>query len=227
MIKAVQCVHNLLGSKEDITALAQKTSARILVASDSHGSRDTLLAVLRAEGADCDAFVFCGDGVKDALYCIKCALNGGLPFPPVAALVRGNNDYDTYGNITDGGKDIAIPNRQVLQAAGHTILITHGHKEGVRAHYSAVFDGEARMAGADIVLFGHTHIAEDDGGYASFYGGESGAARAVNPGSLRFSRGSGGPSFAVIEVQSGGGMDVSFYCVTASLGGIEMEGMRV
>lgn len=236
MIKLSQCIHNLLGAEEDINALCKKPFARILAVSDSHGSRDTLLAVIKAMGNQCDAVVFCGDGVQDLLYCISCAIasKGAIQMPDAAAFVRGNNDFDRYhitagaaGKNTytsDGFMEIAVPNRQVLMAAGHTIFVTHGHREGAHYSYSSAITEEARMAGADIVLFGHTHVAEDAIGYRSIKDeGQRQIIEAINPGSLKFPRGGRGPSFAVVEVQNGGGMSATFYGITATLAGLSIK----
>lgn len=205
MIKIVQQVHNLLGSEEDIASLADKDRARILVVSDSHGAKEMFKAIIRARGGESDALVFCGDGVSDLLSVLS--VKG---FPPVAAFVRGNNDY---GNYSIGGQAIAVPARQVLQAAGHTLFIAHGHRQGVMAHYSSALMSEAHMAGADIVLFGHTHVAEE-------------SDNAINPGSLKYSRGMAGSSFAMLDIRNGGGIDAAFFTVTATLTGVAIKAFR-
>lgn len=255
MTAVTQRVHGLLGSEEDIAALASMEMARILVVSDSHGARQMLRAVIDKMGNGCNALVFCGDGVADFLSCLH---DDAMPL--VAAFVRGNNDYDRY---TLEGEEIACPARQVLQAAGKVLFVAHGHRQGVRMHSASALDSEADMAGADIVLFGHTHVAEDsDGLTASVFSQESkrsrsGGHRAINPGSLKFPRSMYGPSFAVLEIHgghrvgdavskggqrvaegvsgggaeeangaSGGWVDVTHYSVTASLSGIELKPFR-
>lgn len=205
MTKIIQRVHGLLGTEENINALAKMKHASILAVSDSHGARQMLLSIINAKGDGCDALIFCGDGVSDLLSCIS-----SNSMPPVAAFVRGNNDYEKY---TLGTCEITAPARQVLQAAGHTFFIAHGHIQGVRAHYAAALNSEANMAGADMVLFGHTHVAEYNGNM-------------VNPGSLKYPRGMNGPSFAILEVQNGGGIDAVHYCITATLLGIKFKPFR-
>lgn len=209
----IQCVHSLLGDREDIDALASLSSARILLASDTHGAKDILLSVIREKGEECDAFVFCGDGVQDVLYCINCAIHGGVKMPRVVAFVGGNNDYDIYpfnterGQAGSGEYKITVPNRQVLLIAGHTLFITHGNREGVRSYDASPLMAEARIAGADVVLFGHTHIAEADGNI-------------INPGSLKYPRDGGERSFAVLELQKGKDVEVTFYNVLATMKGL-------
>lgn len=215
-IKPVQCVHNLLGRKEDVDALAALSYARILVVSDTHGARDILMAVIREKGAEAAAMVFCGDGVSDVLYCITCALNGSPNVPPVVAFVGGNNDYDVCtgkfdprtGEMSGSYHKVIVPNRQVLNVAGHTIFIAHGNRQGVRIHDASPLSSEADMAGADMVLFGHTHVATLD-------------ENAINPGSLKYPRDGGDPSFAVVELRPQHSPDVTFYCITATMQGLE------
>ena len=50
------------------------------------------------------------------------------------------------------------PDRRVLRVEGRRILMMHGHRYGVKQSYgAAVF--AAQEAQADILLFGHTHVA--------------------------------------------------------------------
>ena len=66
-----------------------------------------------------------------------------LPF----CLVPGN--CDGWGHATPVKKNITL--------AGKSILLSHGHRWGVKSDYGAAI-ADARAAGADILLFGHTHV---------------------------------------------------------------------
>ena len=66
-----------------------------------------------------------------------------LPF----CLVPGNCD----------GWGAAVPVKKQINLAGKSILLSHGHRWGVKSGYDTAI-ADARAVGADILLFGHTHI---------------------------------------------------------------------
>ena len=66
-----------------------------------------------------------------------------LPF----CLVPGNCD----------GWGAAVPVKKQINLAGKSILLSHGHRWGVKSGYATAI-ADARAVGADILLFGHTHI---------------------------------------------------------------------
>ncbi|MBR5272070.1 MAG: metallophosphoesterase [Clostridia bacterium] len=61
--------------------------------------------------------------------------------------VRGNNDF---------GSDCQLNGIEKIN--GRTIYYTHGHSQRVHSNLSHLLK-EAQQYGADIVLFGHTHVA--------------------------------------------------------------------
>ena len=65
MIEISQHAQNIIGSREAIAALENKDHARLLVLSDSHGRYGILESIIRRFGGECDALIFCGDGVSD------------------------------------------------------------------------------------------------------------------------------------------------------------------
>ena len=72
-------------------------------------------------------------------------------------------------------------------------MFTHGHTYNVKYTLSQL-KSAARSNGADIVLYGHTHVAKteyDDGLYV------------MNPGSISHPR-EGAPSYGVVEISSAG-----------------------
>ena len=112
---------------------------RILVVSDSHGRTDLLLAAIRAEG-NFSMMIHLGDGARDVQNALP-ALDG-RPF----VQVRGNCDFASD-----------LPLRIVTEEGGKRIYCTHGHMEYVK-HGTETLDEKARVAGADIALYGHTHV---------------------------------------------------------------------
>ena len=219
MIMPVQTEHHLLGAKRDIASLAKKESARILVLSDSHGQRELFRLIVEKAGPSCDALVFCGDGAGDFVSCMDNAASDASfahLVPPVAAFVEGNGDADRFpvrfdptGKKSSGGLyELTIPKRQILQAADHVIYAVHGHEQG--AYYGTdVIERECKAAGADIALYGHTHIAAEI--RRSVY--------VVNPGSISYPRSLTPPSFAVLELD-GKNRNAVFYRIDARLDGV-------
>ena len=81
-----------------------------------------------------------GDMIHDAQE-VACAYPS-LPF----CMVPGNCDGWT-----------AEPPKKQIQLAGVSILLSHGHLWGVKQSYHAAY-ADARACGAQILLFGHTHV---------------------------------------------------------------------
>lgn len=149
-------------------------TAKILVISDVHGRLRDLRWVLQNEPAD--ALFFLGDG----LYDLDTALElRKTPLPCPVYRVRGNCDVG-YHDPAEG----------LAPFAGVLFFYTHGHHYGVKMGADRLAE-TAGARGADVALFGHTHVRELQRG--------TGAAAAVfNPGSLRDGR-----SYGVVTVTDG------------------------
>ena len=132
---------------------------KILVISDVHGRLRDLRWVLQNETAD--AMFYLGDGLYD--------LNAALelrrePVPYPIYRVAGNCDVN-YSEPSEG----------LAPFGGVLFFYTHGHHYGVKM-------GSERLAecagerGADVALFGHTHVphAEDRGSVFLFNPGSCG-----------------------------------------------------
>ena len=65
MIEISQHKQNIIGASSAIAALENKDHARLLVLSDSHGRYGIVESIVRRFGSECDAIIFCGDGVSD------------------------------------------------------------------------------------------------------------------------------------------------------------------
>ena len=180
----------LIGSKKDIEELADKSCAKILVLSDSHGVSSILEDIVRDCGKDCDALAFCGDGVCDLAYLVERATYEkklALALPPVIAFVQGNCDLRAFRFNT---QMFDTPFTQTFTACGKNIFLTHGHRLNVNDGFNILTD-EALKHKCQIALFGHTHIAW------SLFTSE---ALLLNPGSCARPRGGQPMTFAELTV---------------------------
>ena len=144
---------------------------KIIVVSDTHGASDSLRRVMELN-RDADVVVHCGDS-RGELEDIK------LDFPDKMY-------YDVRGNCDFGSN---LPLYLTFTLDGLKFMVTHGHAYNVKFGFEALARAAAEE-GADIVFYGHTHVADDrvmDG------------VRLVNPGAC----GGWGASFAVVETRNG------------------------
>ena len=155
----------------------------LLVLSDSHGRVNNISDAI-ALNKNAEAVLFLGDGLRD----IERAETLGKPI----ISVRGNCDpplSDIHGVYT-------------LSFGEYNIMLTHGHLFSVKSSLDT-YAAHAAECGADIALFGHTHIPLDR--YLPA-GCEVGGVtlkkplRLFNPGSIGDPRGSRA-SFGVITIR--------------------------
>lgn len=109
-----------------------------LIISDTHGKGDLAEQVLQLTRPHLT--IFCGDGLRDLI---------SPSFSPLYA-VRGNCDYFSVPAMGD------IDEITTLDLDGLRLLITHGHRLGVKGGLGALIS-EAVRQGADAAIFGHTH----------------------------------------------------------------------
>ena len=131
---------------------------KLLILSDSHGGRDAIERILKAERENIDALVFLGDGLRD----LELALT---KYPRLRT-------YAVAGNCDFG----ALEPYDGLAAFDQVIIFyTHGHMYGVKYDLDTLADA-ASARGAQVALFGHTHIplAENRGGVFLFNPGSCG-----------------------------------------------------
>lgn len=144
---------------------------RILVFSDTHNYLEGCIKTIN-NIIGVDMIIHAGDHASDAEDLKKM-------FPDIdVRYVKGNCDIST------------APAELLIEAGGKKIFVTHGHLFGVKSdsQYSKLIS-EAKKLGADIAVFGHTHIScckKID----EFY--------LLNPGSIKYSQ-----TFGVIEVEDG------------------------
>ena len=154
---------------------------KLLVLSDTHGRVDRLARVLKIH-SDADAILFLGDGLSDIA---RSGIDIGKLF-----CVRGNCDGSTVGS------NIFSPDELSLCFEGFNILMMHGHLHGVKSGTERALR-YAVAKGADILLFGHTHVPTET--YLS--DGEK-PMYLFNPGSLGAGQG-GTASYGLIQIKSG------------------------
>lgn len=164
---------------------------KILVISDTHGRRDRIGSVLSLHQR-ADALLFLGDGVRD----LPSNLQGeGRLF----AGVRGNCDGFSLGDSFGFSEELC------LNLGTYTVLMTHGHRYSVKSGLDhAICHAAAR--GADLLLYGHTHVPEERYLPVGTVIGDTRLEKPLwimNPGSLGAPL-DGRPSFGVIEIQRGG-----------------------
>jgi len=146
---------------------------KILIVSDTHGYEKNLSDVIKKEGK-IDKLIHLGDyedGKGRIFDMVTCPIE----------IVKGNNDYSS--DETD---------EKLIRIGKYNVFLTHGHK--FRIHYSEdTLYYKALSVGADIVLFGHTHVP-----VVKYVGG----VLFANPGSISQPRQDNRkPSYIVMEIK--------------------------
>ena len=119
---------------------------KILVFSDSHNCPKRILKAVDAHHGKCDLIIFLGDGLRDLD-----SLNIKYPNIPIIK-VQGNCDIFANNDVVS---------ETILDFDGIKILITHGHKHGVKYGYGGIVNYASDLD-VDAVFFGHTHIPCDE-----------------------------------------------------------------
>ena len=148
---------------------------KIGIVSDSHGSyshMDTMLS--HKEAASVKLWLFAGDIAMDADYL-------AMVTDKEVIRVAGNNDWP-------GSR---LPDYETVDIAGHTILLTHGHLFGVNFGLQKLQQAAVDV-GADIAVYGHTHVAVEE---------LIDDVLIVNPGSIARPRDASNGSFMVLDLQ--------------------------
>ena len=133
---------------------------RILVVSDVHGKLHLLREAIEAQPT-ARHVIFLGDGLRQVEALME------LYPDRTFYTVPGNCDFGAGG----------VPIRQET-FGGKRFYFTHGHLHDVK-HTLYRLDMAAREAGADVALFGHTHVPYEE--YAD-------GLYLLNPGSLGYDR---------------------------------------
>ena len=149
---------------------------KILVLSDTHGNLSRVYSVLNSVGSMLDAVIHCGDYVED-VYTLK------NKYPDFRYYyVKGNCDYGS-----------SEPADETFVLGGKRFFITHGDKYSVHWNTDRISYKGSEL-GADICIFGHTHIPLIEN-YRGMY--------IMNPGSISRPRGSAGYTYGIVKIEDG------------------------
>ncbi|WP_298845445.1 metallophosphoesterase [Clostridium sp.] len=143
------------------------------VVSDTHMVISSIERLVK-EITGVDVLIHLGDNVADVAT-IKKYYKGEI------INVKGNCDFSE-----------SVPIDRLVEVGGKKIFLTHGHIYGVKENLS-VLRYKALETGADIVLYGHTHVAKIDFEEGIWY---------INPGSASLPR-DGERSYAIININQG------------------------
>lgn len=218
MNELTQLDSGIVGAVASVDALARKSSASILLLSDTHGHYPLFQRIVLKYGPASDALLFAGDGMWDVVRYLENAHDDEryrAALPPVLAFVAGNGDGDRF-RVTPGGVDaagsrlppdlrdpssadgeqgypLAVPHNQTITACGHRIFLSHGNRYSVDVS-TEILVNVAKTSGCGIAVFGHTHmpLAETVSNVL-----------VVNPGSPARPRGYSAPGFALLQLESG------------------------
>ncbi|MGE5474011.1 MAG: YfcE family phosphodiesterase [Ignavibacteriales bacterium] len=147
---------------------------KAIIFSDSHGQTDAMIDIV-AKNNDVHKIIHLGDLVKDAERL-------EYEYPNIEIIrVAGNNDW--YSNE---------PTERLIELSNKKTLITHGNFYGVKNGLSKVL-GRSKELGAEVVLFGHTHIPHES--YEQ-------NVLLINPGSISLPAGASKPSYCILEIKS-------------------------
>ena len=151
---------------------------KILIFSDTHRRTQTMADILARSRRSVDLVLHLGDCYTDLAEIRD-------DFPEIAFLgVRGN--CDLFANAD-------FPDENAVSFEGHRLFFTHGHRYDIkRSDVQLLY--AAKKAGADIALFGHTHVG-------TLYTKEG--ITLFNPGSLSEPRDGHAGSYGRITLENG------------------------
>ncbi len=118
---------------------------KILIVSDSHGNSTRLSLILRKE-YPFDYLVHCGDGVTDLF---------NVDILPGISVIKVTGNVDLH-------RGLDINRIEVFQVEGKTFMVIHGERSCVKSGFDKLLM-ESNEWGADVVLFGHTHVESISG----------------------------------------------------------------
>lgn len=116
---------------------------RVLVVSDVHGKLNLLREAIEAQPTARDV-LFLGDGLRQV--------------EDVMELYPDRTFYTVPGNCDFGASGLSVRQETF---GGKRFYFTHGHLHGVKSGLYRLYLA-AQQAGADIALYGHTHVAYED-----------------------------------------------------------------
>ena len=154
---------------------------KILITSDTHRRDGNLLEVIQNE-APFDMFIHLGDaeGSEDMITSWCKEQNPDCE----VYMVLGNNDFFS-----------SLPREKEIMAGNYRVFMTHGHYYYVGSGIEDL-KREALARGADVAMFGHTHIPLIEYGDGIVV---------MNPGSISYPRQEGRmPSYMIMDLADDG-----------------------
>ncbi len=145
---------------------------RIAVLSDTHGNRALAVSSLDIHG-DFDFIIHLGDTTDDA---------------EIIGLALECDIITIAGNCDAGEK---YPRSAAMEIAGKRFFFCHGDRFHVKSGLDGLYQ-KALAAGADVVLYGHTHIPSIE---------EINGIMFVNPGTMK--AGTRNPTMGILEIEDG------------------------
>ncbi|MBN2604914.1 MAG: YfcE family phosphodiesterase [Bacilli bacterium] len=141
---------------------------KLVVFSDAHGDRKVIERIIKFN-MDADYFISLGDSELPHKYLLDLDV----------LAIKGNYPHDA-GFVYEKMMDIE----------GKKVLLTHGHKQDVN-NGLVTLCSYAMKQNADIVLYGHTHIARVD---------HVQEVTLINPGSISKPRADIVPSYLILKI---------------------------
>ena len=125
----------------------------ILIVSDTHGRTSRLNELIEyrqklIKDGQPLTLIYLGDGLNDLF---SCAQYDNI----ICHAVRGNCDFSITDRTSPYGEEMPI--YCLINIDRYKVFITHGHMFSVKNGYEGICR-EASSRGADMVLFGHTHL---------------------------------------------------------------------
>lgn len=157
---------------------------KVLIVSDSHGLT-TELDEVKKQHPDVQ-MIHCGDSELDM---DASELEGFVK-------VAGNCDFDSR-----------YPQEQTVEIGGLRFFVAHGHQHQVKSGLMTI-SYRALEENADVVCFGHTHIAGAE---------RSGELLLINPGSIRLPRLRDIKTYAILEWDSPDDVVVTFHTLSGEV----------
>ncbi len=156
---------------------------KIIIMSDIHSSLECASEVL-SRHCSAEYFLFLGDGER--------AFNHLRDFYPKMGFlgVAGNCD----GFKLFGAEE--LPDERTADLGGVKVYMTHGHRTGTTDN---VLGFRAWSKGADVALYGHTHIPH----MGEYTASDGKIVKIFNPGSVGNPRGGSAASYGIMEIKEG------------------------
>lgn len=148
---------------------------KIAVFSDSHGYSDKMINAITQSSPN--MIIHLGDGEADVIEIQQLF--------PLIPLVNVKGNCDTFS---------VSPETALFEIGKTKIYITHGHIFSVKRSTMSLIE-KAKFLGADIVMYGHTHIADRS---------MVGELHVINPGSCGYSSVS---SYAEVTISDSGDVE--------------------